>query len=359
MKITKYRSMRESEIISEFSNRLDIMLPNLRIIGIQREKEVNGGVRVDLMIKVAFGNIAKTLVVEVKNIGEPKLAENAIVQLKKIVKELPDAYPVFAAPYLSERTRQICISEGVGYLDLIGNIYLNLGSVLIDRTDKNTAKIERENTRSILSNKATRVIRDLLENPNEEKRIVDLAKECKMTPAGVYYVINSLENKGYVERTERKKIRVLQPRRLLTDWGKNWRVERNSLERYFSFAHDPDEIMKRVSISAKKVGFEYYFTGMAGASLVAPFVRYNDVWLYGTGDKKAFIAELDIRPVQSGGNVVILSPYDKGVYIGAREIRGMSVVSNIQLFVDLYSYPARGQEQAERILEADTRFRGE
>ncbi|MCL6003448.1 MAG: type IV toxin-antitoxin system AbiEi family antitoxin [Candidatus Thermoplasmatota archaeon] len=351
--------MKESELIKEFSSRIELIIPHLKVMEIQKEVPTERTVRVDLIIKVAFGKSERTLVVEVKNIGEPKIAESAIAELKTIVNSFPNAYPVFAAPYLSERTRQICILEGVGYIDLTGNVYLNFGSILIDKTSKNITKIERENNRSILSNKATRVIRALLENQNQEKRIVDLARECNMSSAGVYYVLNGLELKGYVLKDERKKVKVIQPRRLLTDWGRNWTVEKSSSERYFSFARDTDSIMEEISISSKKVGYKYYLTGMAGASLVSPFVRYNDVWLYGIGDKDALIADLDLRPVPSGGNVVILNAYDEGVYMGSRTIRGLSVVSNVQLFVDLYSYPARGQEQAEKILEVDGRFRGD
>ena len=100
-------------------------------------------------------------------------------------------------------------------------------------------------------------------------------------------------------------------------------------------------------------------TGMAGASLVSPFVRFTEVWLYLKGDSEKLVSELDLRPVSSGANVVIFVPYDKGVFMGERKIRGKRVVSDIQLFLDLYKFPARGQEQAERILDTEIKFDGE
>jgi len=33
-----------------------------------------------------------------------------------------------------------------------------------------------------------------------------------------------------------------------------------------------------------------------------------------------------------------------------RDIDGLNVVSNVQLYVDLMNYPARGEEAAERIM---------
>jgi hypothetical protein len=58
-----------------------------------------------------------------------------------------------------------------------------------------------------------------------------------------------------------------------------------------------------------------------------------------------------IRPTTSGANIRIFEPYDEGDFMDFREIRGVKVVSDIQLYVDLFTYPARGQEQAEKILE--------
>ena len=359
MRLTKYRSMREPEVIQELSRKLGEILPNLRMEETQFEVPIDSTTRADIIIEVSVGNIRKKLLVEVKSIGEPKLAKNAIFQLKRYVKKIPETYPVFAAPYVSERTRQICIQEGVGYLDLSGNAYLQFDSVLIDRVSKNSNKIERSSTRGIFSAKATRVIRALLEKPLENMRVTDIAYKCDMSPAGVYYVLNQLEDKGYIVRTEKKEIKVVEAKRLLLDWANNWKVEKNPAERYFSFARSVDELIDKINSSARELDYKYALTGMAGASLVSPFVRYNDVWLYLSGDSEKLIKELDLRPVLTGANVVILKPYDKGVFMGEREIRGKNIVSDIQLFLDLYKNPARGEEQAKWILDKKIKFEDE
>jgi hypothetical protein len=95
---------------------------------------------------------------------------------------------------------------------------------------------------------------------------------------------------------------------------------------------------------------------LAGASFVAPFVRFSDVSFYLKSGGEQLVKELDLRPVTSGANVVILDPYDEGVFSGTRVIRGVRVVSDVQLFVDLYNNPARGQEQAEAVFDKVIRF---
>ena len=177
-----------------------------------------------------------------------------------------------------------------------------------------------------------------------------------MSPAGVFFVVDLLESKGFVTRDLGRRILVSEPRRLLLEWARNWSVEKNRVSRYFSFEKSPERLISSISEKVKSLKIEYAFTGMAGASLVAPFTRYDDVWLYTRGETERLREALDLRPVSTGANVVILDPYDEGVFMGAREIRGAQVVSDIQLFVDLYTYPARGQEQAEQILEKAIRF---
>ena len=62
---------------------------------------------------------------------------------------------------------------------------------------------------------------------------------------------------------------------------------------------------------------------------------------------KHFIKELDLRSAAQGANLVLMLPYYKhSVFYDSIEINGLHVVSDIQLYLDLYSYPVRGREQA-------------
>jgi len=56
--------------------------------------------------------------------------------------------------------------------------------------------------------------------------------------------------------------------------------------------------------------------------------------------------------VETGGNVSIVLPYDEGVFYGVSQVGGVKIVSKVQLYVDLFNYPARGEEAAEMMLRA-------
>lgn len=60
---------------------------------------------------------------------------------------------------------------------------------------------------------------------------------------------------------------------------------------------------------------------------------------------------LDMKRVDSGGNFSMLVPDDEDVLFGRQKMDGDFVVSDIQLYLDLASHPARGEENAEHLLE--------
>jgi hypothetical protein len=65
-----------------------------------------------------------------------------------------------------------------------------------------------------------------------------------------------------------------------------------------------------------------------------------------------FRKKLKLDEVKQGANVIILDPYYKNsVFYGLREVDGLLVVSDIQLYLDLYHYPIRGLEEAEHLYE--------
>jgi transcriptional regulator with AbiEi antitoxin domain of type IV toxin-antitoxin system len=348
----------EAEVVSRLERQLTSLLPNLKLQRVTREAKIGRSGRADLLVRVKAGNRVKNLLIEVKSIGEPRMAERAISQLRSMGVEMPGSYLVFAAPYISDRAREICRAEGVGYLDLAGDAYLQFGAVLVDRTSPRAWRFEKRGLRSLYAPKATRVVRALLQSYTKPTRITDLARSCSMSLGGVFQVVDLLETKGLISRQDDRKITVDDPKRLLLDWARDWSIQRSEPTRYFSLEKTPERLISRIAEAAQGVDANYALTGMAGASLVAPFVRYEDVWFYISSGRSELVANLELRPVSSGANVTLLQPYDEGVYSGSRVIRGARVVSDVQLFVDLYNDPARGREQAEALLEQVIRFPG-
>jgi hypothetical protein len=88
---------------------------------------------------------------------------------------------------------------------------------------------------------------------------------------------------------------------------------------------------------------------------VAPYAAFDRVDVYSAGASVTaeLVSGLSLEPVEKGANVFVWDPYYKySVFFGSREVDGVRVVSDIQLYLDLLKYPLRGPEQAQHLYEA-------
>jgi hypothetical protein len=108
---------------------------------------------------------------------------------------------------------------------------------------------------------------------------------------------------------------------------------------------------KRISDYCREHSIRFALTLFSGASRLAPFTRYQQVFAYIDAGVEAIIRDLQLKTVESGPNVVLLRPYDDGVFYGQQEYDSIPVASPIQLYLDLAGHKGRGSEAAEHLLE--------
>ncbi len=142
MKIIENLPKTEPETVAQLAVNLPRLLEGLKVEKIARGYKVDRD-RVDLLAMVRVGNLRKKLVFEVKTLGEPRLALQAIAQLQRLAAQVDNSYPVFAARFVTEGTRRLCKAEDVGYVDLVGNVYLRFGNVFVDRLAQASDKLDR------------------------------------------------------------------------------------------------------------------------------------------------------------------------------------------------------------------------
>jgi len=213
---------------------------------------------------------------------------------------------------------------------------------------------------NIFEPKATRVLRVLLMDPQRHWTIRGLAEEVGISPGYAHAVISTLADLGYVARTEHLKVRTVNPTVLLKRWAAYHQYDKmNTFLEYYTFEREVDRFIEQLSC-IKSQG--YALTALAGASLIAPHVRPVDVHIYIKKKEEArTLAEtFGLQPIPKAGNIKFVLPYDEGVFYGqqtvsvrvsSRDAGRVNIVSNVQLFVDLYNYPARGLEAAEHLYE--------
>ena len=203
---------------------------------------------------------------------------------------------------------------------------------------------------NIFAPKSSRILRVLLVNFSRDWNERELAREAGVSRGLAHYVCRTLIELGFVARNERNRLILIDPLRLLKRWASYHQFDRmNKFLDYFTFEREIDRFMKKVA----ELDLEYAVSGLVGAWLVAPYVRPVDVHLYVPAKDVAeeIAKKLELNPTPRGGNVKFVLPYDEGVFYGMHKVRDINVVSNVQQYVDLYNFPARGEEAASRILE--------
>ncbi len=305
----------------------------------------------DLVAKVKAGRKEHILLIEFKTSGEPRNIAQVAGYMNAVKKSI-SGYPVLVAPFVSSRGRKMCKELGLGFVDLTGNAYLKFNSVLIERWGKESKTKETRLLKSLFTEKSTWTIRKMFSNLNREWKMEELANESNVSLGQAYKVITKLEAEGFVDK-KRGAITLSKPKELLDAWAKVYNFENQSTIGYYCPLKDQQSIFNALrKISLK----QYALTLGAAASLVAPFVRSTDVYMYIVGKADRIVKALRLKPVEFGGNVHLVTPADDGVLFAIQQVEGVTLVSNLQLYLDLYNYPMRGREQAEHLRNEVMRF---
>ncbi len=312
---------------------------SIRFIDLTRTTSSDGGS--DLIADMDFNGTRKEINVIWSPSSEPRILKRRIFEIHNLPLK-DDRYTVLISPYVSVISAELLKENGIGFIDLSGNTFLSFDNVLIDkRGGENRFKTKRT-LKSLFTKRSTRIIRKLLIDPERKWKISDLSKESDVSTGFVSLVIKQLSTEGYIDR-ERGSIKILSPGDLLEKWAQAYKFDISNIKGYYCPFKDRKQIFEKLrDISIEK----YALTMGAAASIIAPHVRSTDTYLYSLDDT-ILIDILDLELVEFGGNLYLMEPYDIGVLFDKQVVDALSIVSNIQLYLDLYNYPARGREQAE------------
>ena len=303
----------------------------------------------DLLLSVDAGSRKYKVAVEVKPIGQPRIIRMASQQLKEYMAVNPDVvYGILAAPYVSEDGRSMCRRYGIGYVDLAGNSSIAFANLYVDIQGRKNPYPTTRGLKSLFAKKATRAIRILLSGPKRSWYVRDLAREAELSLGQVSHIKRLLRDEDLLFE-EGRSFRLVDPERLLKAWVQNYSFRLNDAFDFYSI--EGKRIERQVASFCNEKGITYALALFSGANLTAPSVRYGRSFIYLDGEITEVAKQLELKKVTSGANVTLLRPYDKGVFYGLQDASGLTVVSDIQLYLDLKTYRGRGDEAAQHILE--------
>ena len=205
--------------------------------------------------------------------------------------------------------------------------------------------------KNIFADKASLVLRKMLQNPERKWVVRDFTGYEGISLGMSQEVLKAMEKKGYIERVKKgpNSYTILtNQEKLISDWLKEYSFNQNIMDTYYS-------ANKNILNKFRKVLKEsqYALTLHTGANLLTSFVKTEDIFIYmNLKDWKKDIFDirqkLDLKELIRGGNIHLIHPfYKNSVFYNTQKIKGYNMVSNLQLYLDLYHFQPRGREQAE------------
>ena len=349
--MNSYQSGKELETrASEALRNLFDGRPRIELEEVELEPSAADGCRADILASISAFGRSHTLVCEVKRNGQPRYVRDAVLQLRYCVSRMDiDAIPILIAPFLSEKSRAICIDHNVCYLDFHGNVFFQAPGILIDVTAADRPVTEKRDLKSLFRPKAAHILRVMLRNPKQTWRVAELAEAANASLGHVSSVRRALLNREWAE-TKGSGVALADPDALLDAWRDAYRRPDGDVIRLYTSLHGQafEKAAKDV-LSADSSHNSAAFASFSAARWIAPYARTGTDYFYaGRASAKKIADALRASDVAKGSNVEILILKDRNILEDTVEpAPGVICTSPAQTYLDLSISGERGAESAD------------
>ena len=299
--------------------------------------------------------LSSDIIVEVKATPvEPRSVRSIASQVKALAHsmyEQTEATPAYmvVSSYLSPLTRERLAEAGISYADSTGNIRFAVDrpAVYIETqgADKNPFREDRP-LRSLKGGRAARVARGLLDyrTPFGTR---ELAGETASSAAMISRVSSLLEPDEIVTK-ERPRGRIVS-----VDWealARRWAMDYDFASSNIVTTWLEPRGTRALFARLGDAGIRYAVTGSFAAYRRAPIAEPRLAALY-VDDPEIAARSLGLRPADTGGNVLLVRPFDAVAFERAECDDGIAYARVTQVLLDLMTGPGRGPAEAEALLE--------
>ncbi len=367
-------------------------LPNVRVANLVEQPEAKQG-KFDAKFDLQFGDNKVEVYVEVKSAATPKQVEQIAPWLYQMKAMKNGTAFALVCSAISPQSQRLCLERNVDFIDLAGNVSINVpGKLLLQRVGREARQEASPSFyRNPFSGKSSRILRVLLQKPRAwtlSEITEELAKETSRTEcAGVSFqvsfslasrVLRSLEEDLLVVRRDSEirvperfgsrynrsqfavvrrtsAILVPEPKSLLITWAQEYKDRyRWYLRRSFKVPNPFGPGLKAVreALDGLLKPRSYAFTGPAAASVTAPFVDVDPIDLYISDEAGAENLRQSVSGTSLGPDLRVIYAFDAGVFMYSSLQDGIPVVSDIQAYLDLFARGGRDLKQADYLLQA-------
>jgi hypothetical protein len=291
------------------------------------------------------------LIVEAKPNFAPRDVETLLGGQLRLLRRLdPTARVVVFAPWLSPRTRALLEEQKVGYLDLTGNVRLQLArpAIVIRTTgaEQNPAPASRGGV-SVRGVVAGRVVR-LLVDVHPPYTASAIARVAGVSVPYVSRLLMTLDREALVQRGRRGLVVDVDWANLLRRRAETYQLYATNAAQGYLSATGAREAAQRLrqdpSLSYRAV------TGSFAAAQRAPIAAPSQLNVY-VDDPEATAEAMGLLPADQAADVVLLKPYDFVVLDRSEFVDGLYVVAPSQLALDCLTGNGRMPAEGEALLD--------
>lgn len=216
--------------------------------------------------------------------------------------------------------------------------------------------------KNAFSDKASAIARQMLADPGRKWVLRDFVGGSGLSLGMAQGVLAALQDMGCLERIKkgpRSYARLADAELLVSEWVKAYKFSMNAIYTYYTPYGD---LLKR--LKAAVPADQYALTLHSGANMKTGFVKTGDACVYlrlanWAQELPRLREKLELKKLAQGGNVLLVRPfYRNTVFSGCRVVKGFNIVSDLQLYLDLFNFQPRGREHAQYLKETLQR-RGE
>jgi hypothetical protein len=294
----------------------------------------------------------RVLLVKVKPRVDTRDVRNLLWELDNMrgYPNAPDAQPLLVARYLAPATRERIAEAGKSYVDVTGNT-----SLILDRPAMFLRDVGAQSDPwrgpgrprdSLTGAPAARVVRALADF-REPGTVPQLAEKAGASVAATYRVVELAEQEELLERVPRAPLANIRWRPLLERWSRDYRFMDRNVTISALAPRGIEDLADR--LRAAPDDFTYAVTGSLAAQRLAPYAPARAAAVY-VEDLDRAIAELDLRPLDNGANVLLVAGDLDVVFERTDDDDGLRVVAPSQAAVDLLNGPGRNPAEGEELL---------
>lgn len=312
----------------------------------------------DALLSLVFGDRpVVTYEVEVRRVLK-RGGALAIIDQLNAVNAVHDSGPssgkvrrLVVSRYLSPQLQDLLRQRGIAYADATGNLFLSSSDPLILVADRGASadpwRGPGRPTTSLKGLPAALLVRALVDYA-PPYTVPDLADIAGTSLGASYRLVDYLISEGLLARTERGPITSVDWPELLRRWAEQARYLDTSTTRRFLEPRGLDSLVAKLDDQPQSGRY-----AVSGSLAARPYASYAEarLALVYAEDPVVLAADLDLRPVETGANVILAAPRSPVVFERTTTWQGVTIVAPSQAAADLLGGPGRNPGEGEYLLD--------